>query len=228
MVPHEAREICIGFHARLLRCVRAPGRRRAWHGGADPTVRATDRWLLSVLQRQLRGAPIRLTLWDGTSAYSSFAPPVGTVLVKDRLTLVRLLRSRHVAFWRGVQLGSPRGAGRPGRMPGGGVSHEPQAYTFDPSSSMERARGEHVGHLSRQHPPPLRYRERLLRAVARPAARVHLCVLSVSRHESGGGAGGQDGPRLPQVAAEARREGHRGRVRVGRSHYTWPGSTACP
>ena len=65
---------------------------------AHPAARAPDRWLLSVLQRQLRGARIRLTLWDGTSAYSSFAPPVGTVLVKDRLTLVRLLWSRHVAF----------------------------------------------------------------------------------------------------------------------------------
>ena len=33
-MPHEAREVWVGFHDRLFRCVRAPGGRRAWHGGA--------------------------------------------------------------------------------------------------------------------------------------------------------------------------------------------------
>ena len=190
MVSHEAREICIGFHDRLFRCVRAPGGRRAWHGGAphgssDGSVVAVG---AATTAPRRTDSPHALGWNVGLFFFRSagwYRPREGPPHPRQAAP------ESPRCVWRGVQLGSPRGAGRSSRMLGGGGSHEPQAYTFDPSSSMERARGEHVGRLSRQHPPPLRYRERLLRALARSAARVHLCVLSVSRHESGGGAGGQ-------------------------------------
>ncbi|HYN06114.1 MAG TPA: cyclopropane-fatty-acyl-phospholipid synthase family protein [Vicinamibacterales bacterium] len=56
-------------------------------GGAGPL----DHWCLSRLVRALAGAPVRLQLWNGTSAVCSDQTPIGTVTIHDRATLGRLL-----------------------------------------------------------------------------------------------------------------------------------------
>jgi cyclopropane-fatty-acyl-phospholipid synthase len=64
------------------------------------SARATvvDQRLLALLQRALNAKSIRITLWDGTSLYRSPIPPVGTVEVRDRATLLGLLWNRELTF----------------------------------------------------------------------------------------------------------------------------------
>ena len=71
--------------------------------------------------------------------------------------------------------------------------------------------------LEAQHPPPLRHRQRLLQALARPrGAAIHLRVLRGSRHDDRASAASEDASRLPQAAAQGRRARRRGRRRLGR------------
>jgi cyclopropane-fatty-acyl-phospholipid synthase len=57
-----------------------------------------DRWAVSVVQRRLGSAPVRLALWDGAGATLHGTPPLGTVVIKDRGTLLNLLRDPHLYF----------------------------------------------------------------------------------------------------------------------------------
>ena len=53
-------------------------------------ARAIDRWLAGRLQRSITPAAVRLELWDGSSPYDAAATPVGSLLIRDRRTLIGL------------------------------------------------------------------------------------------------------------------------------------------
>ena len=57
-----------------------------------------DRWLLARMRRRLLGIPLRVTLWDGTSLPLTDAPEVAEVVVKDRRTLLAIVRDPAVGF----------------------------------------------------------------------------------------------------------------------------------
>jgi cyclopropane-fatty-acyl-phospholipid synthase len=68
--------------------------------GSGPAVLASglvDYWCLSRLSKLLRGAPIRLQLWNDLATRTP-APPVATVVVNDRRTLFRLVCQPSLAF----------------------------------------------------------------------------------------------------------------------------------
>jgi cyclopropane-fatty-acyl-phospholipid synthase len=68
-------------------------------GWAPPrTAGRLDRWVLSRIRQRLLGIPLRLTLWDGTSVNLSDTAEVAEVMVKDRRTLLALVRDPPVAF----------------------------------------------------------------------------------------------------------------------------------
>src|SRR4051812_24565656 len=50
-----------------------------------------ERWLCSRFRARVVGAPIRLALWDGSCVDLSSQPPIATVRVRNRRTLVELL-----------------------------------------------------------------------------------------------------------------------------------------
>lgn len=57
-----------------------------------------DRWVLAQMCRRLAGIPLRVTLWDGTSAALSDHGEAGEVVIRDRRTLLALARDPAVAF----------------------------------------------------------------------------------------------------------------------------------
>jgi cyclopropane-fatty-acyl-phospholipid synthase len=61
-------------------------------------VRAFDAGLRAVVRRVFGEAPLRFALPDGTVLHAPPAPPVATVVVKDRATLWRLLRDPEAHF----------------------------------------------------------------------------------------------------------------------------------
>jgi cyclopropane-fatty-acyl-phospholipid synthase len=71
--------------------------RLALSGAAAFAPGLVDEWCLSRLSRLLHGAPVRLELWNDECAAPP-VPPVATVVVKDRATLVRLLLRPALAF----------------------------------------------------------------------------------------------------------------------------------
>jgi hypothetical protein len=64
------------------------------HGDRPATsvrrARAFDRWLVAHLQRIIIPAAVRLELWDGSSPYDNSATAVGSVVIRDRRTLIGL------------------------------------------------------------------------------------------------------------------------------------------
>lgn len=64
---------------------------------AGPST-ALDRWLATLVQR-VGGVPaVRLVLWDGTDVSCSHEPPVGTVHLRNRPALLRLLSRPDLQF----------------------------------------------------------------------------------------------------------------------------------
>jgi cyclopropane-fatty-acyl-phospholipid synthase len=57
-----------------------------------------DHWAASRLAKVLRGAAIRIELWDGYATPCGQAPPVATIQVRDRHTLTRLLMQPALEF----------------------------------------------------------------------------------------------------------------------------------
>src|SRR5712691_6495104 len=57
-----------------------------------------DRWILGRMRERLRGIPLRVTLWDGTSIGLADVPETAEVVVKDRRTLLALVRDPAVGF----------------------------------------------------------------------------------------------------------------------------------
>ncbi len=66
--------------------------------GGSSSASFLDRWAVSLIQRQLGSAPVRLMLWDGSSAPARADDPIGRILIKDRITLLRILRDPHLYF----------------------------------------------------------------------------------------------------------------------------------
>jgi cyclopropane-fatty-acyl-phospholipid synthase len=58
---------------------------------STPAPAKLDRWCLARVAEGLSGADVRLALWDGTSTDCSCAPPVATVRIADRRTLLGIL-----------------------------------------------------------------------------------------------------------------------------------------
>ncbi len=79
------------------------GRRTAVQEGAPGAV---DRWFAGRLQRRLAPVGVRFELWDGSSAWSGDAEPIGTVLAHDRGALFGLV------FDPDLQFGEMYSAGR--------------------------------------------------------------------------------------------------------------------
>jgi cyclopropane-fatty-acyl-phospholipid synthase len=71
-----------------------PGRVRA----SARTAGRLDRWVLARMRGRLQGIPLRVTLWDGTSTNLSDSAEVAEVFIKDRRTLLALVRDPAVAF----------------------------------------------------------------------------------------------------------------------------------
>ncbi len=61
-------------------------------------MRALDAGLRAVVRRVFGEAPLRFSLPDGTVLHAPPAPPVATVVVKDRATLWRVLRDPEAHF----------------------------------------------------------------------------------------------------------------------------------
>jgi len=57
-----------------------------------------DHWLAARLQAAIEPAAVRLELWDGTSTYAATHPPIGSLVLRDRRTLIGLLADPDVWF----------------------------------------------------------------------------------------------------------------------------------
>lgn len=64
-----------------------------------PATGLFDRWCLSRIVAAFEGTPVHVQLWDGTALSLSDLPPVATILIHDRPTLVSLVRHPEVAFF---------------------------------------------------------------------------------------------------------------------------------
>ena len=73
---------------------------------AGSPVSRLDRWCLSLHVHQLAGARCQIRLWDGTTQSCSHLPPVGTVSIRNRATLWRLLKAPDPAFGEGYMNGA--------------------------------------------------------------------------------------------------------------------------
>jgi cyclopropane-fatty-acyl-phospholipid synthase len=68
-------------------------------GRASPRAAGRlDRWVLERMRRRLQGIPLRVRLWDGTSTSLSDSAEAAEVFVKDRRTLLALVRDPAVGF----------------------------------------------------------------------------------------------------------------------------------
>lgn len=64
-----------------------------------------DIWLLSKLRAALGNPPIRLVLRDGAEAEPSDIPPVGSVIIRDRRSLLKLIVNPEIHFGEGYTKG---------------------------------------------------------------------------------------------------------------------------
>ena len=64
-----------------------------------PLWRSIDRWCLERLARAFDGAPIWLKIWNGSAIALSASAPLGSLFIRDRATLLRLVtRPPELAF----------------------------------------------------------------------------------------------------------------------------------
>ena len=128
---------------------------------------------------------------------------------------------------RAVQLGvGPRSEFRrdvhvrrrgPSRRPGRGAQRDlPRAGPREAAALVALAAIERRARRQRERSSSLRPRERVLRPLAGPRDGLHLRVLSDAGFHARGGAGREDGSRVPEAGAEARRTGDRSWMRLGR------------
>jgi cyclopropane-fatty-acyl-phospholipid synthase len=57
-----------------------------------------DRWLAARLQAVIDPAAVRVELWDGTCSYAGTHSPIGSLVLRDRGTLIGLLVDPDVWF----------------------------------------------------------------------------------------------------------------------------------
>lgn len=67
-----------------------------------------DRWCLEAIARAVRGAPLRIVLWDGTWRSASDASPLHEIRVGSRFALWRLLPDPDLGFGEGFVRGDVR------------------------------------------------------------------------------------------------------------------------
>jgi cyclopropane-fatty-acyl-phospholipid synthase len=66
--------------------------------GVLPGLGWLDQWCLAKLEQMFQGAPVEVRLWDGRHVRLSSAPPVASVLIRDRGTLRSLVSRPALAF----------------------------------------------------------------------------------------------------------------------------------
>jgi len=66
--------------------------------GAARAAGRLDLWVLGRMRRRLAGIPLRVTLWDGTSVRLADSTEAAEVVIKDRRTLLALVRDPAVGF----------------------------------------------------------------------------------------------------------------------------------
>ena len=71
---------------------------RLCEGATARRAGVLDRWLAARLQAVIEPAAVRLELWDGTCSYAATHPPIGTLVLRDRRTLIGLLVDPDVWF----------------------------------------------------------------------------------------------------------------------------------
>ena len=79
----------------------------ATRAGDDSRATASssaDRYVLSKIQAKLRDAPVRVTLWDGSTCYEG-ATPIATICIADRRSLWRVVRHQDVGLGDGFRDG---------------------------------------------------------------------------------------------------------------------------
>jgi cyclopropane-fatty-acyl-phospholipid synthase len=64
----------------------------------ESRVTVVDRWLAARVQQTIEHVAVRLELWDASSPYAAAAPPIGSLIVRDRLTLLGLLVNPELWF----------------------------------------------------------------------------------------------------------------------------------
>ena len=185
-----------------------------------------DRWALRRIQRFVRSAPIRFALWDGFELPSPAGPPVATIVFQEPPRRCSAgsgipssisakptcsARSRSAGDLVGAARGDlPRASDRRGARPW---------WLWQRSNDVARRQGE--------RPPPLRPRQRLLPALARPRDALHLRLLPDAGRHAGGRADREDGSRLPQAApASPASASSRPAAAGARWRCTWPSTTA--
>ena len=143
-------------------------------------------------------------------------PPVATLRFRDRRALLGLLLDPEVHFGdayaegrieiEGDLVAAIEAAYRGARGP---RAAEPARLARDLAAAL-------AAPCAHQRPSPLRPRQRLLRALARRAAPLHLRLLRVPGAVARRSPGREDGPRVPQARPAARGDGGGGRLRLGR------------
>ena len=78
---------------------------RAGRDSRAPASSSADRYVLRKIQARLRDAPVRVTLWDGSTCYQGRTPPVATVCIADRRSLWRVVRHQDVGLGDGFRDG---------------------------------------------------------------------------------------------------------------------------
>ena len=172
-----------------------------------------DRWVLGRIQQGVAGARIRFMLWDGFELPSTAGPPVGTIVFKNRRALLQLGLGSRSEFRRSLHVRRRRDPRRSGRAARGDLSRARRtragglvAVGSDPQRL--RAAKDNVHHhydLGNEF-----YRLWLDREHG-----LHVRVLPDAGRHARRGADREDGSRLPQAAAEARRARGRGGLRLG-------------
>jgi cyclopropane-fatty-acyl-phospholipid synthase len=69
---------------------------------------ALDRWCLSQVGRAAAGVPLRIVLWDGTTATAADGEPRFTIYIRSRATLLGLVRDPDLGFGEGYLNGDIR------------------------------------------------------------------------------------------------------------------------
>jgi cyclopropane-fatty-acyl-phospholipid synthase len=83
----------------------APSLDRPRDLGRPTFGRGVDGWLAAALGRRLDGLPIRLRFWNGLELTVSHGAPCATLVLKDRRTVVELLRNPEIGFGEGFSAG---------------------------------------------------------------------------------------------------------------------------
>ena len=135
---------------------------------------ALDRWALARIRDMVATARVRFRLWDGFELPSGRAP-VGTHRLQESARAVQLGLGSRSEFRRNLHVRRRRRARRPGRRCCANLSRvwaarRPTLVVVAEIERRARRKGE--------RPSPLRPRERVLRALARPRDGLHVRVLS--------------------------------------------------